>query len=157
MARSRCLTPWRAARPEPSQRSVDRIEECAIARVLPARTHVVRDITECDACFRVAKSQRSAGTKVTECACMGTQRPFGLSQLESDAEATWPLVDDVGPVDLLRRGCCQGGSGEDPDTVDRAVFGECRINARDAASIAVTVGRRDFGLTPARRIDPMRT
>ena len=90
---------WRAVRlPETLQTCVDRIQQRAIARVLPARTHVIRHVAEGNAGFGVAKSERTARAKVPECAAVGTKWPLGLSQLEADAETAWPPVDDIGSV-----------------------------------------------------------
>src|SRR5262249_2859578 len=152
--RSRCRTPWRAARPECSERRVDRVDERAIARVLPARPHVVRDISERKTCFGIAESECAARSKMSERARMRPERAIRLCQLKPNAETAGSLVDDVGSVDLLGSRLCNRRLAQNAYAVDGAAFGKRRIDACEPAGVAVTVGRGYFGLAPARRVDP---
>jgi len=146
----------RTKAPKQLKRRIDGIEQCAIARVLPTRSHVVRGIAECDARLRVTEAERAARAEMAERARIGSQWPFRLRQLKSDPEAARSQIDNVGPVHLLGSGGRDSIGAQDLHPVDRSAIGESRVDAGDAPGVGVTVGGGHFGFAPRSGIDPVR-
>src|SRR5215471_1618595 len=77
---------WRCRTWSSSQAGVNRVEERAVSRVLPARPHLARRISDRDAGLGVAAAKRAAGAEVAEAALSVAHRPFRLGELEAEAE-----------------------------------------------------------------------
>src|SRR6266571_8065624 len=84
-----------------SQAPVDGVDERAIARVLPARTHLPGHVRDGQAGLRVAEAERATRPEVAERGRAPAHRPLWLSQLEADPEPGPAVQDSVLAVDLL--------------------------------------------------------
>src|SRR5471032_3320025 len=113
-------------------RRVDRVQQGAVAGVLPARTHVVGDVAESYTRLRIAITERTAGAEMAEATRVGSERTLGLRQLEADAEAAGTIVDDVVAVDLFGGRGGDGARAQDSNAVDLAAIGERGIDPRNA-------------------------
>src|SRR5665213_1295696 len=136
----------------PLQRIINRADERAVARILPAWPHVVGHIGECDACIGIAETQRSARSEMTEGSWIGTDGPLGLRQLKSDSETAWSLIDQIEAIRLFGGRGIDHRARNDAYAVDLAAIGERCINTRHAARRAMSIGRGDFRHAPLRRI-----
>jgi hypothetical protein len=69
--------------------------------------------------------------------------PFGLGELEAEAEAGRPVQHQVLAVDLLGGGFCQGGGVDDGRSADQG-----GVYPGDAAGTAVRAGGRALRGSP---------
>src|SRR5512146_3194255 len=72
---------------------IDGLHQGAVARVLPARAHVVGDIAEGDVGIGIAKAGRAARAKMPKGIWIGAERAFRLSQLKAQSETRGVLRD----------------------------------------------------------------
>src|SRR6185437_1210126 len=137
-----------------SQTRVNGIDQGSVTRVLPTRAHIVGDVTKRNACFGVAEPHGSARTEMTEGTGVRSERPFGLCELKSEAEARWPLRDKV-----FSRRLFSGCKGQClclqyANVVDHAAIGEGCIDTRNPPRRSMAIGRWNLGQPPSRAVDP---
>src|SRR5205823_14016294 len=70
-----------------SEAGVDRVDEGAVTRVLPARPHVVHHVAERQVGLGIAEPERAAGAEVPERAGVRSERALRLRQLKAEREA----------------------------------------------------------------------
>src|SRR5215467_139360 len=86
-----------------SYAGIKRLDQRAIARVLPARPHLAGHVAEPDSGLGIAESERATGAEVAERPGAPADRPLCLAELEAEPEPRWAVQDQVVAVYLLRR------------------------------------------------------
>src|SRR5690606_11750787 len=99
---------------------IDRGEERLVAGVLPARSHIVGDIGESNAGYRIAKAERAPRAEMAEGFDVGPERPLGLRQLKTEAETALAVENAIRTEGLFLRGGREHGLRDDVDTVEAA-------------------------------------
>src|ERR1035437_10417107 len=69
-----------------SERALQRVDECPVARALPSWDHVVHHVAKGDTRTRISEADRAPGAEVPEAARIGAERSSGHCRLEAEAE-----------------------------------------------------------------------
>ena len=99
----RLRPPRREPRRSRTEALVDGVDECPIARALPARDHVVHDVPKGQAGFGIGEADRAAGTEVPETVRVRAEGATWHRRLEAEAERHL-LVEDRAIALRLRCG-----------------------------------------------------
>src|SRR5436190_22949046 len=125
------------------QAAVERVDQRAVARVLPSGFDRVHHVAERDTGGRVGEPERAAGAEVAEARRVRTERAVGASELEAEAERRLAAEDRAPTIGLHSCRLVERRSIEDGDALDGATRHEGPVHACDPTRVRVHVCRRD--------------